>query len=604
MKTYFLWIVLICGLVTLNGEVLPVDALNTSLFPEDISEANLEIYLEVYLNNPLDWNRCNRADIEALPLNEYLLDRLTSLKNQHPKIDNWKEFQSITKLDKQELKVVQLFIILEQKQLERDIQFMNYTSVNKKNTVDLNKSLSRGKIEFGRRLSIGFIAESDQGERMLWDYRNVSVTMRSLSGQCVLGLSSFKMDWGHGLLFARSNLAFKSMSVAGNVLAGTPRFSAYVGSDENRYLQGVYLSQQWKHLSLYSAVSSHRLDATIQDSTVQSFRETGIHSTDSEIAAKDTLRENTLCGGLLYSDSRFLGGILVFQSHYSFPVSDYFNQSRQSGISIYQKVDLGDWRFSGEVAALNSKEYAVIQGFVFQSNQYTLGVQYRYFSDYFSTRLSSAMKEYSGSNGNEKGIYLGLQCKINQRNRAGGYIDFYSKNRSFEKGVEPFHGSEAVVYLDHRRPAKHFINLRLKRELSGANIAKYQTTVSARYYFLKSISMSFRGIVNEIDHRRGTGTSVSLSVSDIKTMELTVGTTQFYSPVYNTRIYLYEPGIPLRFNMVSLYGAGSRYFIIIQNRFRNDVTTALSLKTQARRLITESDFCKTFLVEFQMVVDL
>ncbi|MBU1064421.1 hypothetical protein KKC74_06385 [bacterium] len=604
MKTSFLGILLLCSLMVLSGDVLSVDALNISLFPEDISEEDLEIYLEAYLNNPLNWNRCSPADIEALPLNDDLIEQLTGYKYRYPKVESWKEFQSKTKLEKQELNVVQFFFILESKQHESDIQFMNYTSVNKNNTVDLHKSLTRGKVEFGRRLSIGFITERDQGERTLWDYRNLSVTTRPFSGQCVLGLSSFKLDWGHGLLFARSNMAFKGSSVAGNILAGTPRFGAYSGSDENRYLQGAYVSQQWKHLALYSGISSRRLDATIQDSTVQSFRETGIHGTDSEIAAKDTLAENTLCGGLVYTDSRFLGGILVFQSRYSFPVRDYFNQYRQSGFSIYQKIDLGDWRFSGEVAALNSEEYAVVQGFVFQSNQYTLGIQYRYFSDYFSTRLSSAMKEFSGSGGNERGVYLGMQCKINQRNRAGGYLDFYSENRSFEKGVEPLRGSDAVIYLDHRWPAKHFINFRLKRKLSIGSSAKYQTTVSARYYFQKNVSMSFRGIVNEINHDRGIGTSLSLSVSEIKTMDLTVGTTQFYSPVYDTRIYLYEPGIPLRFNMVSLYGTGYRYFIIIQNRFRNELTAALSLKTQARRLVTESEFMKTFLVEFQMVVDL
>lgn len=604
MKTYYPWIVLICSLVVLNGEVLPVDALNILLFPEDVSEENLEIYLETYLNNPLDWNRCQPEDIENLPLDDNILDRLVSLKKRYPKIDRWKEFQAMAKLDKQELKVVQLFIILEQKQVDRDIQFMNYTSVNRKKTADLNKSVSRGKIEFDQRLSIGFIVERDQGERMLWDYKNVSVAMRPLSGQSKFGFSSFKMDWGHGLLFSRSNMAFKSMSVAGNVLAGTPRFSAYVGSDENRYLHGVYVSQQWQNLTVFSCASSHRLDATIQDSTVQSFRETGIHSTDSEIAAKDTLLENTLCGGLLYSDNRLLGGILAFQSRYSFPVGDYFDQSRQSGLSIYQKIDLGDWRFSGELAALNSSEYAVIQGFVFQSNQYSMGVQYRYFSDYFSTRLCSAMKEFSGSCGNEQGIYLGLQCRINQRNRAGGYIDFYSENRSFEKGVEPLHGSEAVAYLNHRWPDKHFINVRLKRETTGVSIAKYQMTVSARHIFPHNISLSFRGIVNEIDHERGVGTTISLSIRNIETADFTLGTTQFYSPVFDTRIYLYEPGIPLRFNMVSLYGTGYRYFFVIQNRFHSKVATALSLKTQARRLMTEPDFTKTFLLEFQMLVDL
>jgi len=604
MKARFLGILLLCSLMVLNGDVLSVDALNISLFPEDISEEDLEIYLETYLNNPLIWNRCNPADIEALPLSDDLKEQLTRLKHQYPKVESWKEFQSIAKLEKQELTVVQLFFILEQKRPERDIQVMNYTSVNKNNSVDLHKSLFRGKVEMGRRLSIGFITERDQGERTLWDYRNLSVTARPFSGQWVLGLSSFKLDWGHGLLFARSNMAFKGTSVAGNILAGTPRFGAYTGSEENRYLRGAYVSQQWKHLALYSGVSSHRLDATIQDSTVQSFRETGIHGTDSEIAAKDTLVENTVCGGLVYADSRFLGGILVFQSRYSFPVRDYFNQHSQGGFSIYQKIDLGDWRFSGEVAALNSEEYALVQGFVFQSSQYTLGVQYRYFSDYFSTRLSSAMKKFSGSGGNERGLYLGLQCKINQRNRAGGYLDFFSENRSFEKGVEPHRGSDAVMYLDHRWPARHFINIRLKRGLSVGSSIKHQTTVSARYYFQKNVSMSFRSIVNEINHNRGVGTSLSFSVSEIKTMGMTVGTTQFYSPVWDTRIYLYEPGIPLRFNMVSLYGTGYRYFIIIQNRFRNELTATVSVKTQARRLITESVFVKTFLVEFQMVVDL
>jgi len=604
MKTSFLWILLISNLVILNGEALSVDAINISLFPEDISEKDLENYLETYLNNPLDWNHCCPADIAALPLNDDILDKLVLLKNCYPKIASWREFQSISKFDKQGLKVVQLFFIIEEPIIEWNFQFMNYTSINKSNTVDLNKNLSRGKIELGRQLSIGFIAERDQGEKSLWDYRNFSVTARPFSGQCVLGLSSFKLDWGHGLLFARSNLAFKSTSVAGNILAGTPRFGAYTGSDENRYLQGAYISQQWKHLALYSGISNRWLDATIQDSIVESFRETGIHSTNSELAAKDTLQENTLCGGLVYSDSRLLGGILVFQSSYSYPVSDNFNQSRQSGFSIYQKINLRDWRFSGEMAVLNSKEYAVIQGFVFQMNQYALGIQYRYFSDYFSTRLSSAMKEFSGSGGNEQGIYMGLQCKINQRNRTGGYLDFYSENRSFKRGVGPLRGSDAVIYLDHRWPDRHFVNIRLKRRLSIESTTKYQTTISARYYFQKNASLSFRCIVNEIEHDRGVGTSISLSVSDIKTMEITAGTTQFYSPVYDTRIYLYEPGIPLRFNMVSLYGTGYRYFIIIQNHFRNEMTAALSLKTQARRLITESVFIKTFLVEFQMVVDL
>jgi hypothetical protein len=285
-------------------------------------------------------------------------------------------------------------------------------------------------------------------------------------------------------------------------------------------------------------------------------------------------------------------------------VAAYYERTRQSGFSFYQQADLGEWRFSGELAVLNSGEYALIQGFVFQTGQYTFGGQYRYFSDNFATRLSSAMKEYSGSRGNEKGVYLGLQCRIDRRNRIGGYVDFYSENRSFDKSRMPDCGTDAVVYLHHRWPANHFINLRLKREISGSGRTKCQTTVSTRCYFPMNLAMSFRGIVNNVNGQSGAGTSVALLAGDIETLEITLGVTQFYTPTYEAGIYMYEPGIPLRFNMVSLYGTGYRRFIVIQKRFGNGATTAISYKSQTRRSITDPLFSKTFLLEFQMLVDL
>jgi len=604
MKTDCLWIIFVCNLIFLNGEALPFDALDLWLFQEDIPADNLESYLEDFITDPLIWNSCEPVDIENLPLNDDLRNRLTALKKQVPIMNSWTEFQSEAQLNEQEMKVIKFFIVVEQKQHIRNMRLQNYISVNGAETVDLSKSLLRGKIEINPRLALGFITERDPGEKALWDYQNSSVTVKLFAGSCELGLSAFKFDWGHGLLFAGNNLSFKSLSVTGNVIAGAPRFRAYIGADENRFLRGVYINRQWKHLSLYSCASYGRLDATIQGGTVLSFRETGIHSTDSEIAARDTLKENMLCGGLVYSKRGFLSGILVFQSRYSFPVAEYFNQARQSGFSFYQKADLGEWRFSGELAMLNSGEYAVIQGFVFQLYQYTIGGQYRYFSDGFATRLSSAMKEYSGSGGNEKGVYLGLQCRINQCNRIGGYVDFYSENRSFDKGRMPDRGTDAVVYLHHRWPAGHFINLRLKREISSIGRAKYQTAVSARCHFPMNLAMSFRGIVNNVNGQSGVGTSFALLAGDIETLEFTLGATQFFAPAYVARVYMYEPGIPLRFNMTALYGTGYRYFIVIQKRFGNGVTTATSYKSQTRRPITDPVFSKTFLLEFQMLVDL
>lgn len=604
MKTVCLWIIIVCNLIGLNGNVLPFDAPDLLLFPEDVSADNLESYLEDYIADPLIWNSCELADIENLPLSDDLRDRLTALKKQLPEMNSWAEFQSGAQFNEREMQLIKFFIIVEKKQYIRNLRIQHYTSAKGAENLDLSKSLIRGKIAISPRLAFGFVAERDPGEKALWDYQNSSVTVKLFAGGCELGLSAFKFDWGHGLLFAGNNLSFKSLSVTGNVITGVPRFRAYSGADENRFLRGVYIRQRWKRWTLYSCASYGRLDATVQDGEVLSFRETGLHSTDSEIAAKDTLAESTICSGLVYSDKCFLSGILVFQTRYSFPVVAYYERTRQSGFSFYQKADLGEWRFSGELAVLNSGEYAIIQGFVFQTGQYTFGGQYRYFSDNFATRLSSAMKEYSGSRGNEKGVYLGLQCRIDQGNRIGGYVDFYSENRSFDKGRMPDCGTDAVVYLHHRWPAKHFINLRLKREISGRGRTKHQTTVSARCYFPMNLAMSFRGIVNNVNGQSGVGTSVALLAGDIETLEITLGVTQFYTPTYEAGIYMYEPGIPLRFNMVSLYGTGYRRFIVIQKRFGNGATTAISYKSQTRRSITDPLFSKTFLLEFQMLVDL
>jgi|GEM_PF-6713829 len=604
MKAALLWMIIGALPIIITGNESGIGNIDLSLLQEHISEENLENYLEDFINNPLDWNRTQPADIESLPLNDELIDRLLALKKRHLEFDDWQQFQAAAQLDQLSLEMVKLFFKIMGDRFERDVHLKNYVSINQKENVDLNRSQLCGRFALNRQIEVGFIAERDQGEKQLFDYRNISLITQPFADAYTVGLAAYTFDWGHGLLFSRSNLAFKGTSVGGTVLAGTPRFSAYTGSDENRYLQGAYLHRQGRRLTLFSFVSRQRLDATIEDSLVQSFRETGIHRTDSELAAKNALLEHTVSGGMVFTKEQNRLGLLVFQTGYPLPVRVYQSRRRQRGISLYQKFQRNDWRFSGELALLSPENFAVVQGFVCRTENISLGAQYRYFSDRFATRLSTVMKEYTSAGGNEQGLYLGAECRIKRGFKTGGYIDFFSQHRSFKKGLAPDRGTEAVAFLDRNWSGQHSLRLRLKRKVTETATAKYQISVIGQSYLRRDAYLTFRGVLNEIDRKQSFAASVSGTLKEWKGVALTLGTTHFYSPVFDTRIYLYEAGIPLRFNMVTLSGSGRRYFGVLQSRFKNGITAATALKTQRRRLISETRTDNTFLLEFQMVVDL
>jgi len=414
------------------------------------------------------------------------------------------------------------------------------------------------------------------------------------------------------LLFSMNGMAGKSANVMGNILPRSQRFGVYMGSDENRYLHGINLTCRLKKITLYSLVSYHKLDATIRDSVVESFRTSGSHVTDAEIAGKDALSERTICGGVLYSKADNQWGVLFYQSQYSYPVAKFNRNSGQAGLSVYNKFTAGSWMFSGEYALLGTHELAFVQGFIFSQAGYKVGIQIRYFSDWFFTPLSSVMKEYSGTTANERSLYLSIQGKLNRNYRLGAYIDFFAKNRSMEPGVDPPRGTDALISLHRRWRGRHFLDLRYKRRSISQSvfehILKNQLSLSARYNILDELSVSMRSTVVKLQTGADKNTGMAVSVySTIKSpgkMKLTAGTTHFYATAFASRVYLYEPGTPLRFNMVSLNGTGYRWFFTLQKEISESFIWITTAKIQTKRGIADKHFRRTVVIEFQMLVDL
>ncbi|MCK4716035.1 MAG: hypothetical protein KAT54_04455, partial [Candidatus Marinimicrobia bacterium] len=140
------------------------------------------------------------------------------------------------------------------------------------------------------------------------------------------------------------------------------------------------------------------------------------------------------------------------------------------------------------------------------------------------------------------------------------------------------------------------------------HILKNQLSLSARYNILDELSVSMRSTVVKLQTSADRNTGMAVSVySTIKSpgkMKLTAGTTHFYATAFASRVYLYEPGTPLRFNMVSLNGTGYRWFLTLQKEISESFVWITTAKMQTKRGIADKHFHRIVVIEFQMLVDL
>jgi hypothetical protein len=601
-----LWIPCLQG-----GDYTDELALDQLLDLSDLSQTEIEQYLEEWFENPLDWKTCKVTDIDFLPLNERLKEKLVYIKKEKIKLKDWHDLERLYGFSTEEAEVVRRFFIMPADIPLAEVSVQNFVSLTADPRIDLNKNLQRCRVSNKRGWIIGIVSERDAGEKSVWDYYNFTFRAPQLLENLDIGGGAYRFNWGQGLIFASQVSMGKGTGVASNILSREPRFGEYLSTDENRYLSGLNLKYRLGRFTLCSFGSRRMLDASLDDSLVVALRSTGIHVTDSEIKGKDRLRELTGGIGGYYTTPHLEVGLMAFQSRYNYPVQLYAGSAVVGGYSLYQKFSWSDGALAGEAAVLNSREYAFIEGYYLKFGDVKLGLQLRYFSDYFQTPLGSVMKEYS-SLANERGLYIGSQVKVLQQYWLSTAIDFYRKNRSFEAGVDPPRGSEAQLAIQRHWQNQHFLEVRYKRELIlQSNIGltrRRQMSFSSRYGCSEHCRLLLRGTMVEIQEEASQANGSALSVYlDYRTgsgIKLTGGTTHFYTSDSRARIYLYEPGTPLRFGMVLLTGTGWRWFLTFQKVFRDVFELSLTSKIQFRKKLEDSDFTRSQIFEIQLMVDL
>ncbi len=564
--------VLIIGLCLINF-------LYSDVFSEEIlqldenSDASLQEIMENYLNNRLIWTQCGEEDIRQLPLNDDIIEVLVDLKSKNISVNNWQKMQDESGLNSSEIRAVKMFILFDQStDLASDYKFYNKFV---KDSTGM-KYFSNGQkihLQFPQGGFIGGVTDWDKGERDVWDYCNFTLRWPIIKDVMQIYAGSYKFNWGYGLVVSSSLFNMRLPSPSRNIKIGSPGFYNTTSSSPAGHFWGTSISYEKRKWRFYPFWSRRYRDATIENGIVQSISTTGQHVTEGQIERRNNLLQNHYGMGTVYQFGHNRVGLLGYYTNYSKKYSEIDSRNLVLG-SLQHQFKIQDWIFSGEYAFRDNGGRSCKIGLLLDRKRITIGAGYRYLGTEYFSDMGSAGRYFSGELQNETGLNFGIAVNIPGGVKMSGYVDFFRRLISVKYGSHAPYGTETVVSL-----YKYFedcckfwlkykqINEKYYSDVYFQNLKK-QIKLKNVLILTSQIELVSRLVYNQVQNseiQSGFGMSNAVEI-DMDQITIDVGTTNFFTDNFNSRVYLYEPGIPFHFNLPMLYGTGQRFFLTINYR--------------------------------------
>ncbi len=285
------------------------------------------------------------------------------------------------------------------------------------------KILTRYKITSGS-FSGGFTAEKDPGERFLSskpplpDFFSGYLTYsgKEIIKRIVIG--DYSARFGQGTNINTGIRTGLSLTTPG-YLAGRSEIRPYTSTDENNFFRGAAAELSIKNFELSVFLSVNKIDATLNDtvdstiSSIKSFYQTGLHTTNETILKKDIVREtgwgvnlsynfNNLRAGITWSENRFSSPVFPDPGN---PADKYdFTGLKNSLFTIYYNSLIKRFILYGEFSTSGLNKYAFVQGASFRpADRLNINIMYRDYSPGFTSFHGNGPS--GGSlNSNEYGI--------------------------------------------------------------------------------------------------------------------------------------------------------------------------------------------------------
>lgn len=442
----------------------------------------------------------------------------------------------------------------------------------------------------------GFEAEKDIGEKNIVDFNSFFIQKEKFSVFNKIILGDYLINMGQGLVHW-NGYAFGKNSHVLSILRQAQPIKPHTGTEENRFFRGAAIELEKRGRSIALFISRKKIDANIiVDSTSQkkwasSLLLSGLHRNENELADKHSLA--LMSSGVILKQNFKNGHVSVNGiTHYSdipiqkrnLPYNTYsLNGNHWFNLSSDFIFSVKNGTAFGELGIDRKKSAGFIMGYLKSLNRFTdIGIQWRNISSTYNSFSPNIMGHQSIAN-NEKGFYLGINMKIDNKSSIEMFVDNYKHSFPVYTSDGPQRGIMSSLTFTYKPSKKVELYARLteKRSNQNENIEDlkthhlcinitHQTRLHGGFHINEAVELRIR---NEIFSKRGEHNKNLFGwlnyIEFILHPVLQPYSISYRSSFYNTdgyesSIYAMERDLPHYYSMNSFFGRGASNYILLQ----------------------------------------
>lgn len=578
--------------------------------------------LQEIAEHPFNINTITKEQLEQLPfLSEKLIENILYYQYKYGPMVTKNELLGIEGMDYQTRHFLEDFIyigpvkkkanritlkrLLKYNQqdlfLRVDIPFNQkagyvYTDAHKeKDNVYLGNSLYqniRYKFQYKKQVYWGFVAEKDAGEPFFggynkkgFDFYSGYVFLQDIGHLKKLAIGNYKASFGYGLVLNMDFSMGKSASASTMNRFGRG-ISKYTSTNENDYLQGAaasyQISSRWNTSLFYSF---RRLDANVDKRFIKTLKTDGYHRLRKDFQKRNRVHNHLIGCNINYNGKYCEYGLTTVYNHFNKmlkPDLRSYNKYYPKGnnfwnTGFYSKFFLNKFILAGELATDKNGAMSAIQTLSYSPNtKTTIILINRYYDKKYQSLYADGFRENSHIQ-NEVGSYIGLETSLFRNIKLNTYLDFFyfpwrryrvDKNNTMgidgmlQVGYSPTYSLDMFIKYSYKNKAQNYttpskiklvipyIRQRLHYQICYTPNEQVQLKTCVEGVF-----------TNHWQQNRAKGYLIGMSGKWGRKkfpLHFSFSTTWFDTDNYDTRSYIYEPGLLYAYSMYSFYGKGTR----------------------------------------------
>lgn len=452
--------------------------------------------------------------------------------------------------------------------------------------------------------SLGFTAEKDAGEQLIWaaDKKQYGADFISFHAQVLnkgkiknLILGDYQAQFGQGLLLGSAFGIGKNSESVTTTRKGNIGFLPYSSVYEARFLRGAAISYSLsKQLTLHGMFSSRWRDGNIKQDTIEgdfdlvsSLQLTGLHRTPVELRNRSTVLEKNIAGIMNCKYKNLDAGALIHYTHFNVPLNPtpslynqfYFKGNHHTNTGFYINYHWNNFAFFSEVGHSINRGTGAIMGIVGSiTPSLDISILFRKFDRNFISFYSNALTENTTPQ-NETGIYWGWKYTFNKKYSLSGYFDLFRFPWLRYRNYSPSDGSEWLLRVNYKlsRSITMFFQVREETKVRNSstdnNLFLSQPGIKRNYWinvdYKVTSNITFKTRAQFGTYLVGKNSSGGMILlQDITWSSGKISISGRYALFdtddYDNRLYVYEKDVWMAFSFPAYYGVGVRNYLLFQ----------------------------------------